>query len=120
MKKVKLPSKKQIDRVEKDSKELFEKMRNPSWMPNEKSSHGEWLEFRAITMPFKWQQMIDIYEKMVSDNAFIAKVSKGPAERKEWLKKVDACRKTLEQMRQQWPMIRLNAEMAQQELDELL
>src|SRR2546423_949998 len=111
-------SKKEVARAEKEMKQVFDKSYRPPWRPNEKSTHGEWLEYRAITMPFKWQQVIEINEDMAEKMDWAAKFARSLEDRKRWLMQADAYRKAANKMRQGNAIIRADAAKALKELDE--
>jgi hypothetical protein len=88
-------------------------------MIDDKSIHGEVLEFTAVTIPFKWHQMIDIDEQTAKSMDEFVEMFTDPADRKQCLEKADIFRKEREQIWWKWPMIRLAAQSAQREIDEL-
>jgi hypothetical protein len=109
---------------EKELSEEWERIKKtlkekPSWMIDENSTLGEVLEFHAVTMPFKWQQLIEIGEKTAQDLCEFAKIfDDRPKEKECWLKLADGSRRHAEEMRQKTWQIRA-AEAAQKELDSL-
>jgi hypothetical protein len=113
-----------LSRAEKVAKEADVLMRKalekkPDWMIDEKSSMGEVLEFRAYTMPFKHQQMIDIYEKSADSFSELAGNFDDPKQKEHWLKEADRYRKEAEKMRSENWMYRAVSEKAIKEIKEL-
>lgn len=94
--------------------------KKPAWMIDEHSSVGEILEFEAVTMPFKWQQMIEISEKLANDTFELAKIFGHDPEKKErYLKHAEDWRKRAADMRERNWLIRAGAEEAAGELEGL-
>lgn len=116
------------DNLAQREKEVFEEWgriqeslkKKPSWMIDENSTFGEVLEFHAITMPFKWRQIIEIEEQTAQRLSEFAKIFHDrPKEKAKWLKHAETSRRHAEEMRQKTWMIRRTAEIAQKEIDEL-
>lgn len=94
--------------------------KKPSWMIDENSTLGERLEFHAVTVPFKWQQIIEIEEQTAQRLSEFAKIFDDRQEDKEfWLKRADESRRHAEEMRLKWGMVRASAESAKKEIDRL-
>lgn len=102
-------------------KELQRKMKEkPDWMIDENSTYGEVLEFQAVTIPFKYQQLIEIEENAANRLSEFAKILKDPKEREQWLKSADGHRRHANEMRLKLNGARKAAEVAKRELDDLL
>jgi hypothetical protein len=99
------------------NKELANK--KPSWLPDENAPYGEQLEFYVVTAPYKWQQIINIYEEMARKIDHFAKYSDDKDEKEHWLKQADEMRKKANEMRLKNKQIRADAEDANKKLDEL-
>jgi hypothetical protein len=123
------PTPEEIADLEKRAKEadkvwqeyLKTKDNKPDWMIDENSSHKEVLEYRAYTMPFKLQQMIDILEEQgnsLSDFAYNV-YDDDPKERERWLKMAEDARQQAHDLRQKKWIYRQIADDAKKELREL-
>ena len=68
---------------------LKNKDKKPNWMIDENSTYGEVLEFHAVTIPFKYDQLIEIEENSAKRCREFAKGLKNPKDRDRWLKSAD-------------------------------
>ena len=99
---------------------LQTKDKKPDWMIDKNSSLGEVLEFTAYTLPFKHQQIIEMYEAHAKSLSDLAEIfDDQPEEKEKWLNIAEDCRKKAEEMRQKNWMYRLVSENAIEELDEV-
>jgi hypothetical protein len=109
------------DDIEKEWQIIKEKMKEkPSWMIDENSTYGEVLEFHAVTIPFKYEQLIEIEENAANRLSELAKSFKNPKDRGYWLKSADQHRRHANEMRLKLGMFRKNAERARKELEGLI
>jgi hypothetical protein len=119
------PTPEEIAALEKQTKAAYEeylknKDKKPDWMIDENSTMGEVLEFQAVTMPFKIQQMIDICDSQANSLSDFAENLDDPQDREYWLEHAEQLRQHAEKMRLQKGMYRKVSEDAKKELDELL
>lgn len=94
--------------------------KKPAWMIDENSTYGEILEFHAVTIPFKYQQLIEIAENQAKRLRDFAEIPKDPKEREHWLKRADEAEAHANEMRLKQSGVRKNAARAREELEGLL
>lgn len=120
------PTPDEIARIEDQAKEaekvwqeyLKHKDEKPAWMPGPEASEKEWLEYQAYTIPFKYQQMIEILEQQansLSDFAYNV-YDDDPKNRQKWLKDAEGFRQQAQEMREKWWIYRAAADQAKKEL----
>lgn len=113
-----------MDRIKADMDEewrefLKHRDEKPSWMIDENSSYGEVLEFHAVTVPFKYRQLIEIEEGAAVHCREIARILKDPKEQERWLKSADRAEAHANEMRLKLESVRKVADKAMKEIDEL-
>lgn len=116
-----------MDRISKEmNAEWQEYLKNkaagkkPSWMIDDNSTYGEVLEFHAVTIPFKYQQLIEIEENAAKRIRDFAKILEDPKKREHWLKRADEAEAHANEMRLKQAGVRKNAARAREELEGLL
>lgn len=98
---------------------LKHKDQEPSWMIDENSTYGEVLEFHAVTVPFKYKQLIELEEGAAARCRELARIMKDPKDREEWLESADRAEAHANEMRLKLEGVRKVADRARREIDEL-
>jgi hypothetical protein len=98
---------------------LKHKGEKASWMIDENSTYGEVLEFHAVTVPFKYQQLIEIEEQAADRCRELARTMKDPKDRERWLLSADRAEAHENEMRLRLNGVRKGAEAARKEIDKL-
>ncbi len=114
-----------MDRIAADMEagwEMFEEKlkKKPDWMIDGNSTYGEVLEFHAVTLPFKYQQLIEVEERRAASCRDIARMMEDSMEREWWLRRADEAESHAAEMRLKLSAVRKTARVAKKELEDLL